>query len=165
MSGLQEWILKLPWEIIRDKAVVYGLDPLLVAAIILKEISGNPCAMRYEPNFQYIHNAKHYAELIESTYETEVRAQSTSWGFMQVMGAVAREHDHNGWLSELCIPRIGIEYGCRHLKTMFNRHNHLDSAIAAYNAGSPRFLENGNYVNQKYVDKVLKTYNQLKEIK
>ena len=34
------------------------------------------------------------------------------------------------------------------------RHKKMDEAIAAYNAGSPRYRADGKFENQGYVDKV-----------
>jgi hypothetical protein len=89
-------------------------------------------------------------------------AQQASWGMLQVMGAVAREHGfRGGYLTELCNPEIGLEYGCLHLAALRKRFYlrwGWDGVIAAYNAGSPRF--NGRaFDNQQYVDKVRKDLN------
>ena len=74
------------------------------------------------------------------------------------MGAVARECGYTGqFLVGLCEPAINIEIGSRHLLDLSRRY--LATAgwpgvVAAYNAGSPRVLENGQYENQRYVDAV-----------
>ena len=72
---------------------------------------------------------------------------------------MARELGFDGrFLSELTNPDIGIKYGAMHLKNQYNRYNDWTDAIAAYNAGSARKKDNGDYVNQIYVDKVLKNW-------
>ena len=93
--------------------------------------------------------------------DTELIAQKTSWGLMQVMGTVARELGHRGWLSELCEPERGIYYGCLHLKKLMDRHGNLSDTVAAYNAGSPRRDVNGKYVNQEYVDRFIRVLSEV----
>ena len=45
---------------------------------------------------------------------TEARARAFSWGLMQVMGQVAREHGFaDASLASLCDPAVGLEIGCR----------------------------------------------------
>ncbi len=64
--------------------------------------------MRYEPAFR----ARYVAPL--NLPPTEEIARSTSWGLMQVMGQVAREHGFPGkFFSELCEPENGLEFGSR----------------------------------------------------
>ena len=94
---------------------------------------------------------------------TERQDQMTSWGLMQVMGAVARELGHTGPLSDLLDPPTGLFYGCLHLRRFRAKYDIWPDVIAAYNAGSPRRVAGqiGPYVNQSYVDKVLAAWNNL----
>lgn len=63
--------------------------------------------MRYEPLFR-----ERYVRHLRLT-PTEEIARSTSWGLMQVMGQVAREHGFEGeFLCEICSPSVGIQIGC-----------------------------------------------------
>ena len=90
----------------------HKLDVALVCAIVEQESSWNPWAMRYEPAFY----AKYIEPLIEKNNlsATEALARATSWGLMQVMGQVAREHGFAGqYFSQLCDPDAGLEIGCR----------------------------------------------------
>lgn len=136
---------------IRAAAAKYSLPWALVKAIVHTESSGNPWAYRYEPHYKY---------LVGSNLRvTEQVGQQTSWGLMQVMGAVAREHGFTGWFPELCQPALGLEYGCRHLKRYADQYGHWHDVIASYNAGSPRKVGE-QYVNQSYVDKVLRAWDQ-----
>lgn len=64
--------------------------------------------MRYEPAFQ-----ERYVTAL-ALPATEEIARSTSWGLMQVMGQVAREHGlATEFLSEMCSPEVGVEIGCK----------------------------------------------------
>jgi hypothetical protein len=63
--------------------------------------------MRYEGAFR----AKYVSPLGLSP--TEEIARSISWGLMQVMGQVAREHGYvEKFLSALCDPEAGLATGC-----------------------------------------------------
>ena len=156
-----EWALALPWVIIRVHADKYGLDPKLIAAIIQVESAGNTYAIRYEKKWSYYFKVPEYAQKIRSSEDTEGTGQATSWGLMQVMGTVAREHGFEGWFPELCDPNKGIFYGCAHLDSKLSKYRKMDDAIAAYNAGSPIKKVDETYVNQYYVDKVMDYYSQL----
>ena len=121
-------------------AQAHGLDPALVCAVIEQESAWNTWAIRYEPAF--------FAKYVASLYTnnkvsaTEAYARGISWGLMQVMGQVARENGFTDrFLSGLCDPPVGIEFGCRVLRKK------LDSAkgdtlqgLLAWNGGG-----NANY--------------------
>ena len=133
----------LPWE--------------LVYAICQVESSLNPTATRHEPHYRWLVGDN------ESMSPTERHDQMTSWGLMQVMGAVARELGHTGPLSDLLDPPTGLFYGCLHLRRFRAKYDIWPDVIASYNAGSPRRVAGqiGPYVNQSYVDKVLAAWNNL----
>ena len=79
----------------------------LVCAVIEQESAWDPHAIRYEPAFR----ARYVAPL--GLPPTEEVARSISWGLMQVMGQVAREHGFAGkFLSALCDPATGLDTGC-----------------------------------------------------
>lgn len=75
---------------------------------------------------------------------------------MQIMGIVARELGYDGSLSFLLLPEIGLMYGCLNLVKISQKYQDQEEIIATYNAGSPRRTPDGRFVNQLYVDKVLK---------
>jgi len=134
-------------------AAQYELPPALVRAICQIESAFDPWAFRYEPQYKYLLGDKLTMSL------TEKFGQMCSWGLMQVMGGVAREHGYTGPLPKLCEPHIGVNYGCKHLKRFYTKHANWPDAIASYNAGSPRKLEPDTYVNQHYVDSVQRAWN------
>ena len=152
-------------NVVEALAAKYHLDADLVYAICEVESSHNSLAMRYEPAYTYLYFPRESASLLPCSYETEVTAQKTSWGMMQVMGAVAREHGFKGWLTELCQDAIGIEYGCKHLSTFHRKYEEESDMIAAYNAGSARKTKGGMYVNQAYVNKVHQVLERLRKLK
>ncbi len=142
---------------IQAAAARHGLETLLVAAIVQTESAGNPWATRFEPDFlaRYVDAAPRRFGGV--SVHTERMGRATSFGPMQIMGQVARERGFTGiFLTELCDPETGLEYGCRQLAALRDRYLTqwgLDGVIAAYNAGSPR-TAGGRFVNQYYVDQV-----------
>jgi soluble lytic murein transglycosylase-like protein len=94
--------------IARDCAARHALDPALVCALIEQESAWDAHAIRYEPGFRLRYVAPLHLP------PTEEIARSISWGLMQVMGQVAREHEFSGkFLSALCDAPTGVEIGCR----------------------------------------------------
>ena len=95
-------------DLARDTASRRSLHAALVCAMIEQESAWDPHAMRYEPGFRL-----RYVAPLRLPPSEEI-ARSISWGLMQVMGQVAREHEFTGkFLSALCDPAMGIEMGCR----------------------------------------------------
>lgn len=144
---------------IKIYAQVYGLPERLVAAIVQVESGGNPWAIRYEPNFYqaYIVNLQ-VNPITPCSLQTEKKSRAFSWGLMQIMGQVARERGFDQpFLSALCEPEIGIEFGCRQLAFLAKRYRVSESwepVIRAYNGGNPRAD------NLDYLKKVMKVYEQ-----
>jgi len=91
----------------RTAAAKHALDPALVCAVVEQESAWDTHAIRYEPAFR-----TRYVAPLKLT-PTEEIARSISWGLMQVMGQVAREHGFDGkFLSALCEPAAGLDIGC-----------------------------------------------------
>lgn len=141
--------------IIRAEAIEAGVPWELVQAICQVESSLNPWAFKPEPKYRW------FVGRVDAMSETEKWGQQISWGLMQVMGAVAREHGFTGWFPKLCEPSVGLHYGIRHLLRFHDRYRNWPDAISSYNQGSPIKLEDGRYKNQAYVDKVLREWDAL----
>ena len=91
----------------RTTAAQHSLDPALICAIVEQESAWDPHAIRYEPAFR----TRYVAPL--GLPPTEEVARSISWGLMQVMGQVAREHGFTAKsLAALCAPATGLAIGC-----------------------------------------------------
>jgi hypothetical protein len=165
----------------RDLAEANDLPIALVCAIIEVESAGDPNAWRAEPTYRWLVNAESgrpFRTLSEAEqnseappddfpacpgiYEsraTEWWGQQSSWGAMQVIGGVAREHGFRRAFPSLCDPYTGVRYGCLHLSALRDRffaEHGWRGVAAAYNAGSPRLDDSGRYVNAGYVAKVAK---------
>jgi soluble lytic murein transglycosylase-like protein len=96
----------------RQIAPKYGLNDALVCAICEQESAWDTNATRYEKGF-YAH---YIVPLIASQQlpEGEATGRATSWGLMQVMGQVAREHGFTGPFQQMCDdPGTGIDIGCK----------------------------------------------------
>lgn len=153
----------------------YELPLQLVRAIARVESGGDHWAWNPEPAYRYLWDVRRGkpfrtltgAELASEKppadfhsqigdRDAEWWGQQASWGTMQVMGAVAREHGFAGHFPGLCHPLDALHYGCKHLAHLSDRFiaaHGWRGVVAAYNAGSPR-REGKTWVNQAYVDKV-----------
>lgn len=152
--------------LIETYAGKHHLPPEIVFGIVLTESAGNPWAIRFEPAFldRYVPDDPELFGPV--SVETERIARATSWGPMQIMGQVARERGfERAFLSALCQPDLGIDMGCAQLayfRSRFEAEHGFDAVIAAYNAGSPRYTDDGAFVNQTYLDKVMHYAEQFK---
>ena len=167
MTTLPAWLLSVPWPVVKAIAKTYALDPVLIGSSIMVESAGSSCATRFEPGWRYFPTdalMRDYGRKIGLSLDTVKNSMATSYGPMQTMMTVAFEHGFKDHPTRLCQPRVGIEYGAKHLATLFVRYENAEDAIAAYNAGSARRGRNGKYVNQEYVDKVMKYFNQIAQV-
>jgi soluble lytic murein transglycosylase-like protein len=138
----------------------------LFAALVFKESSFNPLAIRYEPAYRWLWDTpgrKPIRRLTREEYTSDAppadfrgpegvspdyewMAQRTSWGLCQVMGAVARERGFDGDdFSALLDPDRNLELGGRLLSRLLRRYDVAD-ALSAYNAGSPTQANERTYV-------------------
>lgn len=138
-------------------------DPDLIIAISGVESNWNTMAMRYEKNWSYLYRPEYYAKKLFITKDTESQLQMFSYGLCQVMGSVARELGFDGHLPQLLIPEFGVEFAVKKIIALRKKYSDLGDIISSYNQGSPRKKDDGSYVNQPYVDKVMKNLMQLKE--
>jgi len=144
----------------------HGLEPAVLAALVWKESAGDTHAIRFEPHYRWLWDVYEWKPFRRLTSEeagrsapptdfqgptgasdaTEWAMQRTSWGLCQVMGAVARERGFKGtFLSQLCEPEIGVEYGAMHLALLLRKWE-LSDALSAYNAGNPTETNEATYV-------------------
>jgi soluble lytic murein transglycosylase-like protein len=118
--------------IARGIAEDHGIDATLVCAVVEQESAWDTHAMRYEPAFR-----THYVAPLRLPATEEI-ARSISWGLMQVMGQVAREHGFTGkFLSALGDPNIGLAIGCEVLGTkIVAAQNDIWRALELWNGGA-----------------------------
>lgn len=113
-------------------ATTHQLDPALICALCEHESRWDTWAIRYEPSFQerWVPRA--------GLDPTEYYSRAFSYGLMQIMGQTARELLYMGpYLSELCDPKVGIEFGCRKLAhCLKNTAGNIAAALEQYNGGA-----------------------------
>jgi soluble lytic murein transglycosylase-like protein len=139
-------------------AAQHSLDPALVCAVIEQESSWDVHAIRYEPAFR----TRYVAPL--GLRPTEEVARSISWGLMQVMGEVAREHGFAGkFLSSLCDPTLGLDAGCKVLVSKFATAAQARGATTDASTLTARALQlwNGG-ANSNYASEVLARFEKYK---
>ena len=137
----------------RNMAKQHGIDDALLCALVEQESDWNFWGMRYEPAFFGKYVAPLYAAN-KITSGTEAYSRAISWGLCQIMGQVARELGFQGaYLSQLCDPQIGLEWGCQHFKRKLAAANgDTRKALLLWNGGG----------NPDYPDQVIRrvpTYN------
>jgi len=157
---------------IQDAADEHRIPVMVLEGIVRTESGGNPLAMRVEPDYKWLWDVQRNAPARDVTgrdfpspdyvsRQTEYWGQKTSWGLMQIMGATAREMGfEEPFFSALCAnPAKGMYYGCLFLRRLADRYlekHGWPGVVAAYNAGAPRYDERGKFMNQGYVDKVMR---------
>lgn len=158
------WITQINWRDIRDVSYEENIPWRLLAAIVRVESNGDDYATRYEEHYKYLFKVKEFAQENGITILTETIHQKTSWGAAQVMGAVAREFGFDEELPRLC-GKNSLIYACKLIKRLASKYSQREDIIAAYNSGTPIRNTSGKYKNQEYVDKVMKAYIELEQLK
>jgi soluble lytic murein transglycosylase-like protein len=133
MSAALAWML----------ASQVGCDPAIVCAICEQESDWNPWAIRWEQLFydRYV-KPQVLARTIRDI--TEAKARAFSWGLMQVMGQVAREHHYQGPLAMLCDAETGLKVGMAVWKKKLEAtEGDVEKALQLWNGGG-----NPNYATQ-----------------
>lgn len=124
------------YPIIEPYAVKYSVPAPLIMAVIAQESSFNPLAQRYEKSIN-----------------------DTSYGLMQILYNTAKLCGFKGYPEELFNIDTNINYGTIYLRDKYKKYNqNLQYTVSAYNAGTPKILDNGNFKNQDYVNKVISYY-------
>lgn len=139
------------------------LPPELVVALIAAESGGDAYACSYESLAQ---TSMQSAKPRQCRLDTESVCQKMRWGLMQIQGATARRLGFDLWLSQLSVPLVNLEWGIKylaHLTNQFYKRHGYAGVIAAYHSGNPRKIGT-EYVNQLYVDKVLKLMERYRPI-
>lgn len=118
-------------------AAKHSLDPYIVCAVCEQESGWNPYAVRFENGF-----LRDYVKPVNpSSPSTLEVTKAMSFGLMQIMGLTAIEFGWSGlFLSDLCDPDRGLDFGCRKLAKCFQDCNAPEFALLRYNGGgSPSY--------------------------
>lgn len=159
-----EWFMRLPINLIESKSKACKLDPYLVAAICWHESRGSVYAVRFEEKYRWLWKPDKFAKKNAITSLTEETLQKHSFGLMQIMGATARWLGYDGALPALYKPENNLYWGTKYLAYLVEKHGDEVESIAAYNAGSPKRGDDGKFVNQDYVNSILKLKNELTNV-
>jgi hypothetical protein len=129
----------------------------LPADLLMKQIqvesSWDEWALRFEPVFflRYVKGrpeakAGHFGPLAACSY-----------GLLQVMLEVAYEIGFTGRPEDLFDPQIGLLWGCKKLRAIWDRHPAMpyEQVLAIYNGGVLGNLA-PPYRNQSYIDRIMK---------
>lgn len=157
----------------------FGVDARLVEAIVVVESGGHPFATKPERHYRWLWDVKQQAPFRTLTAEEVARpfapddfptlaghrdqewqGQRTSWGLMQIMGAVAREHGYrHPYLAELVRVEANLHLGTKHFAALLRRAQGTEAvALAAYNAGWGGIESDAGI---HYAGKVLRVREQL----
>lgn len=140
--------------LVKSVAKKYQFEPFIIQAFIQTESRGENWAFRYEPKYHWLVNPQTYALHLGISEDSEIMAQMTSWGLMQIMGGVARELGFCGYLPSLCDPDIGLDLSVKKLSLLRAKYPKLEDMAASYNAGSVVMNMDGSYADSDYVDKI-----------
>lgn len=155
-------------DLIVKSAENFRLDANLIRAIVLVESGGNNFKCRFEPAWPsaYLVSPREYADKLCISLATETMLQSTSFGLMQILGSVSRERGFKLDLLMLSLTDIGLFYGCKQLRYLFDHiGDDEDHVICAYNGGlHVGKTPGGLYVNEKYLDKVHSELRKLRAL-
>ena len=155
----------------------YGIPPTILFAIIQVESGWRADLARFEPGYRWLWDARHgkpytvpesfvnsvrapddFKGILPESDDSEWILQRISFGPAQVLGSTSRWLGYREPLLNLASWTDGVEYGCKYLDYLRNRHvqgHGWAGVVAAYNAGSPRYVDDETFVNQEYVHKVL----------
>ena len=150
--------------LIKLSANAHGIDEDLLFAICKVESDFNQYATRYEDTYRFLYKINDFVNK-DNTYKTEKTNQKTSFGIMQVLGAVLREYgyDSTNLRDILNLPADQLYYGCIHLKKKLDKYGYK-LGILAYNSGSPIKGAGGEYINIHYYNKVMRTIEEMKGV-
>lgn len=125
---------KLP-DLINETAAEYGLDPLLLRAIIRAESGGRTNAVRFEPSHMSRKDVKKLGR-----NDSERQMYASSFGLMQIMGWHAPNYGLE-W-NDLLEPSTNLKVGadilrqCLDRKRNTNKIEKLREGLRCYNGGS-----------------------------
>lgn len=139
-----------------ETAGKYALPAWIVRAMVARESAGNTLALRYEPDFyeRYLKGKTPNYRPGGCSWDTERIGRAMSWGLLQVMGETARCNGFRGWFAELCLPAVGLMWGCIYLARLRNKYlsrGGWPGVLRAYNGGPGNWDNPANH----YPDDVL----------
>ncbi|NLK21677.1 MAG: lytic transglycosylase domain-containing protein [Epulopiscium sp.] len=184
MIDLRRGKIKLLMFIVLFCAIIYIVFSILIRAFfypIKYETLVNKYSKQYELDSHLVFSIIR----TESKFNPKAQSPKNAKGLMQITDKTgewaAREIGIEGYSSEkLYDPEINIQMGCWYIKRLLIQYNNVDTALAAYNAGSgnvSKWLKNEEYSKdgenliiipfketREYVKKVSKARIQYKRL-
>jgi soluble lytic murein transglycosylase-like protein len=133
MAKIEGWI--------EDIANMVGVPSPIIKGIVWEE-------SKYDINsFRYNYN---------NVYDRSYGLMHLSIQTAQYIANIVAPNTYTITASSLYDPYMNLWLGCEYLKMLYNKYGDWNMAISAYNAGSPRYTSAGNFINQAYVNNVVK---------
>lgn len=135
------------WDLIQKYATGRGLDPHLMAALVMQE----------------------------STFDKDIKSGANAWGLMQILPATGRSYAPKlgitPWrVAKLTNAEINIRIGMAYFADLSKRYDGVVGALVAYNAGGSRYrrwvAEYPGADRDEFIDNIpfFETQNYLKRI-
>lgn len=147
------------------EAKVFGIDPHLVCALAEIESGWNPLKADFDSEIKEFITPEKFALITGASPAAEAMFQACTWGLLQVTGAEARRFGFKDPLQNLCSIWAGTEVGCLKLAALAKEYPDEADLIAAFDAGVVEKRPDGRFLNQPYVDRVMKKLNELRRAK
>lgn len=133
------------------------VDPLLIAALVATESSGNPFAIRVEPAWWRRYGAKAKAFARNSVSRADSKwiqfpdVYAASYGLMQVMYQTCRETGFDPQFpTEMCDVEYGLRVGTTYFKRLLQRTGgDVRAALLRYNGGADKAYPDRVFAAQK----------------
>jgi soluble lytic murein transglycosylase-like protein len=145
----------------------FNIQQALIKAIIKKESRDFMFAFRID--YSVLRKQFWYKKTL-TVMQRKYKECWASYGYMQVLFGLARSYGYKGTCMGLFDIDTNIYYGCKHLEYLRKRYKgNIPDIIHAYNWGSNAWMDYDHdgikdpgepYKNQKYVDEVLRYFEE-----
>jgi hypothetical protein len=153
-AGMPPRLESLHKNIVKE-SMRYNFNPSLVAAMIFQESGGKLDAHEYSKGYPYFYKPAFYAEMQGIPLETEMEAQRSSYGLMQIKCSTARYIGFSRPCQNLYNAATNLAFGVKYMSILKRRYKSDTDMISSYNQGQPFKFKNGQYRNYRYVRNVL----------
>jgi len=154
VAGMPPRLESLHKNIVKE-SMRYNFNPSLVAAMIFQESGGKLDAHEYSKGYPYFYKPAFYAEMQGIPLETEMEAQRSSYGLMQIKCSTARYIGFSRPCQNLYNVSTNLAFSVKYMSILKRRYKSDTDMISSYNQGQPFKFKNGQYRNYRYVRNVL----------
>ena len=154
VAGMPPRLESLHKNIVKE-SMRYNFNPSLVAAMIFQESGGKLDAHEYSKGYPYFYKPAFYAEMQGIPLETEMEAQRSSYGLLQIKCSTARYIGFSRPCQNLYNVSTNLAFSVKYMSILKRRYKSDTDMISSYNQGQPFKFKNGQYRNYRYVRNVL----------